>query len=135
MIALWRFIGVASGTQPDKAARETRPSADNRFKMLEASMTDLGEDLRVVVLSSTEGEDNPLKYPVAFRGARVVVVSRMDSAGALGFDHEAALRSIRWVAPEATIFEVSTQGVQGMESSCRHLPDQAAPHALADASV
>ena len=75
---------------------------------------DLGEDVRVVLLSVTEGEDKPLKYPVMFRTAQVVVVNKMDIAEAVGFDRDAALRNIRRVAPEATILEVSARTGQGM---------------------
>ena len=62
---------------------------------------DLGETVRVVLLSVTEGEDKPLKYPAAFQTAQVVVVSKMDLAEAAGFDREAALANIRRVAPHA----------------------------------
>ena len=59
---------------------------------------DLGEDVRVVLLSVTEGEDKPLKYPVMFRTAQVVVVNKMDIAGPIGFDRDTAVRNIRRVA-------------------------------------
>ena len=76
---------------------------------------DLGERLRVVLLSVTEGEDKPLKYPVVFRSAQVIVVNKMDIATAVGFDRDAALRHVRRVAPEATVLEVSAKTGQGME--------------------
>jgi hydrogenase nickel incorporation protein HypB len=76
---------------------------------------DLGEDLRVVLLSVTEGEDKPLKYPIMFRSADAVVVSKTDIAAAVGFDREAALASIRRVAPTAPILEVSAKTGHGME--------------------
>ena len=46
---------------------------------------DLGEDLRVVLLSVTEGEDKPLKYPTLFKTANVVLITKMDLAGAVEF--------------------------------------------------
>ncbi len=76
---------------------------------------DLGEDVRVVLLSVTEGEDKPLKYPVMFRTAQVVVVNKIDIAEAVGFDRETALRNIRRVAPKATVLEVSARTGQGMD--------------------
>jgi len=76
---------------------------------------DLGESARVVLLSVTEGEDKPLKYPVMFQSAQVVVINKMDIAGAVGFDRETALRNIRRVAPEATLFEVSARTGDGMQ--------------------
>jgi hydrogenase nickel incorporation protein HypB len=77
---------------------------------------DLGEDARVVLLSVTEGEDKPLKYPVMFQSAQLVVVNKMDIASAVDFDREAALRNIRRTAPHAVVLEVSARTGQGMEA-------------------
>jgi len=85
---------------------------------------DLGEDLRVVLLSVTEGEDKPLKYPVMFRTAHVIVVNKMDIAGAAEFDRDAALGNIRRVAPAATVLEVSSRTGQGMERWCAYLDER-----------
>lgn len=76
---------------------------------------DLGEDLRVVLLSVTEGEDKPLKYPPMFQSADVVVLSKMDLAEPCGFDRKAALANLQHVAPKARIFEVSSKTGQGMD--------------------
>jgi hydrogenase nickel incorporation protein HypB len=76
---------------------------------------DLGEDLRVVLLSTTEGEDKPLKYPKAFHRANVVIVNKIDLSEAAGFDHATALENIRAIAPQAQVFEVSARTGQGME--------------------
>ena len=84
---------------------------------------DLGESARVVLLSVTEGEDKPLKYPVMFRSAQVVVINKMDIAEAVGFDRETALRNVRRAAPEATIFEVSAKTGQGMDAWYRYLDE------------
>ncbi len=78
--------------------------------------SDLGEGLRVVLFSITEGEDKPLKYPLVFQTAHVVIVNKVDLAEAVGFDRSAALGNIRRVAPSATLFEVSARTGQGMES-------------------
>jgi hydrogenase nickel incorporation protein HypB len=76
---------------------------------------DLGETARVVLLSVTEGEDKPLKYPIMFQSAQVVVVNKMDIAAAVGFERETALGNIRRVAPGATILEVSARTGEGMD--------------------
>ena len=76
---------------------------------------DLGEDLRLVLLSVTEGEDKPLKYPVIFQSAHVVIVTKMDIAAVVGFDREAALRNLRRAAPGATVLEVSARTGLGMD--------------------
>jgi hydrogenase nickel incorporation protein HypB len=75
---------------------------------------DLGEALRVVLLSVTEGEDKPLKYPVVFKTAHAVVLNKMDLAAAVDLDRETALRNVREIAPRADVFEVSARTGQGM---------------------
>ena len=77
---------------------------------------DLGEDFRVVLLSVTEGEDKPLKYPPVFQAADVVLISKIDLAEPCGFDRESALRNLRKMAPKAEILEVSAKTGQGMSA-------------------
>jgi hydrogenase nickel incorporation protein HypB len=77
---------------------------------------DLGEGLRLVLLSVTEGEDKPLKYPPIFASADVVVITKMDLAGPCAFQGEIALENIRRVAPQARVFEVSARSGEGMEA-------------------
>ena len=76
---------------------------------------DLGEDLRVVLLSTTEGEDKPLKYPRIFKDADVIVVNKVDIAEVVGFDRVKALDFLGRVAPGVPIFEVSARTGTGME--------------------
>jgi hydrogenase nickel incorporation protein HypB len=85
---------------------------------------DLGEDLRVVLLSVTEGEDKPLKYPPMFQAADVVIISKVDLAQACGFDREAALANLRRAAPRARIFEVSAKLGTGMDAWREYLIEQ-----------
>jgi hydrogenase nickel incorporation protein HypB len=75
---------------------------------------DLGEDLRVVVTSVTEGEDKPLKYPSIFQNAHLVLLNKIDLAEAVGFHRTLALDNIRAAAPGATILEVSARTGAGM---------------------
>lgn len=82
---------------------------------------DLGQDKQVVVLSTTEGEDKPLKYPVIFQGADVVLLNKIDLAEAVDFDRETALANIKQVAPTATIFVVSAKTGDGMEAWLAYL--------------
>ena len=77
---------------------------------------DLGEAKRVVLLSVTEGEDKPLKYPVIFRNADLVLVTKTDLAPAVGFDREKALAAIRQTAPRAQILEVSAKTGAGCDA-------------------
>lgn len=75
---------------------------------------DLGETLRAVLLSVTEGEDKPLKYPTMFGTADTVIINKVDIAEAVGFNRELAVSNIQKVAPQAQIFEVSARTGQGM---------------------
>ncbi len=79
------------------------------------SSFDLGEDLRLVLFSVTEGEDKPLKYPTIFHTADVALITKIDLAGAVGFDAAAAHRSIQSVRPGMETFEVSAKTGEGME--------------------
>jgi hydrogenase nickel incorporation protein HypB len=85
---------------------------------------DLGEDLRVVVLSVTEGEDKPLKYPPMFQSADVVVISKVDLAQACSYDRGTALANIRRVAPKARVFETSARTGQGLDAWREYLVQQ-----------
>lgn len=76
---------------------------------------DLGEAVRVVLLSATEGEDKPLKYPPIFKSAHVVLLTKIDVAGVLGFDCAAAADHIRRVAPQARLIQLSARSGAGME--------------------
>src|SRR5262249_34678075 len=76
---------------------------------------DLGEDLRLVLFSVTEGEDKPLKYPTIFNTADVALITKMDLATAVEFDAAAAKRNIQAVRPGMEIIDVSTKTGAGME--------------------
>jgi hydrogenase nickel incorporation protein HypB len=77
---------------------------------------DLGEDLRVVLLSVTEGEDKPLKYPPMFHSAHVAVITKSDMAAAAGFDRKQALENLNRVSHHARIFELSAKTGDGMKA-------------------
>jgi hydrogenase nickel incorporation protein HypB len=79
------------------------------------SSYDLGEDLRFVLLSVTEGEDKPLKYPTIFNSADAAVITKMDLAAAVEFDQEAARGNIEAVRPGMRIVHVSSKTSAGME--------------------
>src|ERR1700722_3735005 len=78
------------------------------------SSYDLGENLRLVLLSVTEGEDKPLKYPTIFNSADVAVITKSDLAGAVEFDEAAARRNIRSVRPGIRTFRLSAKTGDGM---------------------
>ncbi len=80
------------------------------------SSFDLGENLRLVLFSVTEGEDKPLKYPTIFNTSDATVLTKMDLAAAAEFDAAAAHRSIQAVRPGMRVFEVSAKTGAGMEA-------------------
>jgi hydrogenase nickel incorporation protein HypB len=75
---------------------------------------DLGENLRMVLLSVTEGEDKPLKYPTIFNTADVAVVTKMDLAAAVEFDSEVALRNLSVARDGIRTFPVSSKTGAGV---------------------
>jgi hydrogenase nickel incorporation protein HypB len=87
---------------------------------------DLGEELRVVLLSTTEGEDKPLKYPLAFKTAHVVLLNKIDLAEVAAFDRQAALENIRRIAPQAIVLEVSARTGAGLELWYHYLESRCA---------
>ncbi len=82
---------------------------------------DLGEALRVVLHSVTEGEDKPLKYPPMFHSADAVIVTKTDMTEAAGFDRELALKNIRQASPRAKILELSARTGDGLNAWCDYL--------------
>jgi hydrogenase nickel incorporation protein HypB len=90
------------------------------------SSYDLGEELRFILLSATEGEDKPLKYPTIFNSSDVAVITKMDMAEAAEFDVVVARRNIESVRPGMMIFEVSSKTGSGMEAVFQFLQAQRA---------
>jgi hydrogenase nickel incorporation protein HypB len=90
------------------------------------SSYDLGEELRLVLLSATEGEDKPLKYPTIFNSSDVAIITKMDLADAADFDLAAARRNIESVRPGMQIFEVSAKSGSGIREVLQFLRDRLA---------
>jgi hydrogenase nickel incorporation protein HypB len=67
-----------------------------------------------VLLSVTEGEDKPLKYPAIFKKAGVIILTKTDLAAAAGFDRAVALENIHAIAPQARLFELSARTGVGL---------------------
>jgi hydrogenase nickel incorporation protein HypB len=79
------------------------------------SSYDLGENLRAVLVSTTEGEDKPLKYPTIFNTADVAVVTKIDLAAVVEFDVEVVHRNIHTVRPGMRVLEVSAKTGTGID--------------------
>jgi hydrogenase nickel incorporation protein HypB len=91
---------------------------------------DLGESLRLVLMSVTEGEDKPLKYPPIFNGADLAVITKMDLAAAAEFDAAAAAAAIRAVRPGMHVLQVSAKTGEGMQDWLRFLSARRAGNPL-----
>lgn len=78
------------------------------------SSYDLGEDLRLVLLSVTEGEDKPLKYPTIFNSADVAVITKVDLSAAVEFDEDLVRANIHAVRPGMSIMKLSSKTGQGL---------------------
>src|SRR5580692_4762409 len=90
------------------------------------SSYDLGERVRVALLSVTEGEDKPLKYPTLFNSADAAVITKVDIADAVGFDRETALKNINEIRPDIRIFETSAKTGAGMDAWLEYLAGEKA---------
>jgi hydrogenase nickel incorporation protein HypB len=88
------------------------------------SSYDLGERIRVALLSVTEGEDKPLKYPGLFNSSDAAVITKIDLAAPCGFDRELALKNINEIRPGIRIFETSAKTGAGMDDWLAYLTEQ-----------
>jgi hydrogenase nickel incorporation protein HypB len=91
------------------------------------SSYDLGEDLRLVLSSVTEGEDKPLKYPTIYNSADLAVLTKIDLASAVDFDQPAAIHNIQAVRPGMKVFQLSAKTGEGMDTFVAHLRHLAIP--------
>lgn len=80
------------------------------------SSYDLGEAARAVLISTTEGEDKPLKYPTMFNTADVVVITKMDLADAVGFDRALCRENIDRARPGVPVIELSSRSGVGLDA-------------------
>ena len=82
---------------------------------------DLGENEKIALLSTPEGEEKPLKYPGLFAAAELVLLTKTDIAGVLGWNRELCIGHIRTVNPEAKVLEVSARSGEGFSGWMEYL--------------
>ncbi|RJQ72390.1 MAG: hydrogenase accessory protein HypB [Desulfobacteraceae bacterium] len=87
---------------------------------------DIGEDKRVVVLSVTEGEDKPAKYPLMFRQCDAMLLNKIDLLPYLEYDPAITLNSVAQIHPGMPVFRLSAKTGQGFEAWVQWLKDQIA---------
>ncbi|MFQ6115964.1 MAG: hydrogenase nickel incorporation protein HypB, partial [bacterium] len=80
------------------------------------SSYDLGEDMKVVLISTTEGDDKPLKYPAMFRRSSVMVINKTDLLGTSEFDINKVKKNAHTINANLKIFELSCRTGKGLES-------------------
>jgi hydrogenase nickel incorporation protein HypB len=115
--------GAGCHLEADMVARgleSLRPSAqsvvliENVGNLVCPALFDLGEQARVVILSVTEGEDKPLKYPHMFQSAHLVLINKIDLLPYLSFDMDQCLRYVTMVNTTAPVFQISAQTGEGL---------------------
>ena len=113
-----------------KSLKELKPK-QNSILMIEnvgnlvcPAMFDLGENQRVVIISTTEGEDKPLKYPDMFFTSNICIINKIDLLPYLKFDVEKLKENAKKVNPKITFFEVSATSGEGMEAWYSYLKSQ-----------
>jgi hydrogenase nickel incorporation protein HypB len=96
------------------APEESLVFIENVGNLVCPALFDLGETKRVVIMSVTEGEDKPLKYPHMFRGADLVLLNKTDLLPYLDFDVERCVRYLRQVNPDCAVLHVAATKGDGM---------------------
>ncbi|MEZ5115898.1 MAG: hydrogenase nickel incorporation protein HypB [Candidatus Nanopelagicales bacterium] len=96
---------------------------------------DLGEDTRLALLSVTEGEDKPVKYPQLFHSSDALVITKTDLADAVGWDRDAAYAALAAVNPDAPVIETSARTGAGVDAVLDLLLLTPSPEATAAGSI
>ena len=117
---------VASAAERLELAGKRLLGIENVGNLVCPASYDLGESLRMVLVSVTEGEDKPLKYPVIFKRADLVVITKMDLAEPVGFDAARLSANLEAVCPQATVFAVSARSGDGIPALLAHLEERLA---------
>ena len=106
---------VARGLAELKPALGSVVMIENVGNLVCPAMFDLGERAKVVILSVTEGEDKPLKYPHMFRAAEIMILNKTDLLPHVDFDVTRAIANAREVNPDIKVFQVSARSGDGLE--------------------
>jgi hydrogenase nickel incorporation protein HypB len=85
---------------------------------------DLGEDVKVIIASTTEGDDKPLKYPAMFRNSSVLIINKIDLLPFVNCSIDAIRKNALSINPSLQIFEVSCQTDAGIHEWCNWLENQ-----------
>ena len=117
---------VARGLMQLKPAAGSVVMIENVGNLVCPAMFDLGERAKVVILSVTEGEDKPLKYPHMFRAAEVMILNKIDLLPHVDFDVDRAIENARAVNPDIAVLQVSARTGEGLQAWYGWLREQRA---------
>ena len=107
---------VAAGLMQLKPSAGSVVMIENVGNLVCPAMFDLGERAKVAILSVTEGEDKPLKYPHMFPAAELMILNKTDLLPHVDFDVERAIANAREVNPEISVLRVSAKTGEGLEA-------------------
>lgn len=105
---------VARGLESLQPPAQSVVMIENVGNLVCPALFDLGEQARVVLLSVTEGEDKPLKYPHMFQSAHLVLINKIDLLPYLSFDMDLCLRYVSMVNTRAQVLQISAQTGEGL---------------------
>jgi len=105
---------VARGLESLLPSAHSVVMIENVGNLVCPALFDLGEQARVVILSVTEGEDKPLKYPHMFQSAHLVLINKIDLLPYLSFDMDQCLRYVGMVKASAQVLQISAQTGEGL---------------------
>lgn len=115
---------LARGLKELQPAMDSVVMIENVGNLVCPALFDLGERSKVAILSVTEGEDKPIKYPHMFRAADIMILNKIDLLPYLSFDVDACLDYARTVNPKIKVFQVSATSGEGMDSWYQWLQEQ-----------
>jgi hydrogenase nickel incorporation protein HypB len=115
---------VARGLAELKPSLGSVVMIENVGNLVCPAMFDLGERAKVVILSVTEGEDKPLKYPHMFRAAEIMILNKTDLLPHVDFDVARAVANAREVNPGIRVFQLSARNGDGLQDWYGWLRDE-----------
>jgi hydrogenase nickel incorporation protein HypB len=106
---------VRAGLEDIKSEKLDLIVVENIGNLICPAGYDLGQNLRVMILSVPEGDDKPLKYPKMFGCVDVLLISKIDTVSVFNFDFAALEASVKKLNPDIKIFKISAISGEGME--------------------
>ena len=107
---------IQNGLQKLQPPNNSLVAIENVGNLVCPALFDLGENFKVTILSVTEGEDKPIKYPHIFRSSQVMIVTKIDLIPYLKFNLESCIEYACQINPQIKIFQLSAYTGNGLES-------------------